>query len=105
MIDDACSAKPAVAQRIMPPYLGMRYGSIDPAHGISWCEVRSHHPRATDQKVDSAGEVRMPWAVSIVEAGLYQLTVVVPSAASGDQGLLATIGGVTTPAKVLITLQ
>jgi uncharacterized protein (TIGR03437 family) len=41
----------------------------------------------------------------IVEAGLYQLNVVVPSAASGDQALLATIGGVTTPANVLITLQ
>ena len=41
----------------------------------------------------------------IVEAGLYQLNVVVPSAGSGDKALLATIGGVTTPANVFITLQ
>jgi uncharacterized protein (TIGR03437 family) len=41
----------------------------------------------------------------IVEAGLYQFNVVVPSAGSGDKALLATIGGVTTPANVLITLQ
>jgi uncharacterized protein (TIGR03437 family) len=41
----------------------------------------------------------------IVQAGLYQLNVVVPSAGTGDQILLATIGGVTTPANVFITLQ
>jgi uncharacterized protein (TIGR03437 family) len=41
----------------------------------------------------------------IVEAGLYQLNVVVPNAGSGDKALLATIGGLTTPANVFITLQ
>jgi uncharacterized protein (TIGR03437 family) len=41
----------------------------------------------------------------IVEAGLYQLNVVVPSAGSGDKALLATVGGATTPANVFITLQ
>jgi uncharacterized protein (TIGR03437 family) len=41
----------------------------------------------------------------IVEAGLFQLNVVVPDAGSGDRVLLASIGGVTTPADVLITLQ
>jgi len=41
----------------------------------------------------------------IVEAGLFQLNVVVPSAGSGDKALLATVGGATTPANVLISLQ
>jgi len=41
----------------------------------------------------------------IVEAGLFQLNVVVPSAGSGDKALLASIGGATTPAQVFITLE
>jgi uncharacterized protein (TIGR03437 family) len=41
----------------------------------------------------------------IVETGLYQINVVVPSAGSGDQPVLATIGGLTTPGNVAITLQ
>ena len=41
----------------------------------------------------------------IVQAGLYQFNVVVPNAGSGDKLLQATVGGVTSPAKVSITLQ
>jgi uncharacterized protein (TIGR03437 family) len=41
----------------------------------------------------------------IVEAGLFQLNVVVPAAGSGDQTLEATVGGVTTQANVFLTLQ
>ena len=41
----------------------------------------------------------------IVEAGLYQLNVVVPNAGSGDQALLASIGGVTTQSNVFLALQ
>jgi uncharacterized protein (TIGR03437 family) len=41
----------------------------------------------------------------IVEAGLFQFNVVVPSAGSGDQVLAATIGGVSAPAGVYLTLQ
>jgi uncharacterized protein (TIGR03437 family) len=41
----------------------------------------------------------------IIEAGLFQFNVVVPSAGSGDQPLVAQIGGVTTPGNVFITLQ
>lgn len=40
-----------------------------------------------------------------IEAGLFQFNVVVPSAGSGDQKLVAMIGGVTTPSNVVITLQ
>jgi uncharacterized protein (TIGR03437 family) len=41
----------------------------------------------------------------IIEAGLYQLNVVVPSVASGDQLLQATVGGVSTQNGVYITIQ
>ena len=41
----------------------------------------------------------------IVQAGLFQLNVIVPSAGSGDRALLASVGGVTTPANVFLTLQ
>jgi uncharacterized protein (TIGR03437 family) len=41
----------------------------------------------------------------IVEAGLYQLNVVVPNAGSGDRLLQATVGGLTTPTNVYLTLQ
>jgi uncharacterized protein (TIGR03437 family) len=41
----------------------------------------------------------------MVQSGLFQFNVVVPNAGSGDKPLLATIGGVTTPASVVLTLQ
>ena len=41
----------------------------------------------------------------IVEAGLFQFNVVVPSLPSGDQPLVAMINGVTTPGNVYLTLQ
>ena len=41
----------------------------------------------------------------IVQAGLFQLNVVVPNAGSGNQLLRAIVGGVTTPNNVFLTLQ
>lgn len=41
----------------------------------------------------------------IIEAGLFQINVVVPAAGTGDQPLLASIGGLATPANVFLTLQ
>jgi uncharacterized protein (TIGR03437 family) len=41
----------------------------------------------------------------IVSAGLYQLNVVVPSVASGDQLLQASAGGAQTPGGVYISVQ
>jgi uncharacterized protein (TIGR03437 family) len=41
----------------------------------------------------------------ITEAGVYQLNVTVPQVGSGDQPLLATVAGVSTPSNVLITVQ
>lgn len=41
----------------------------------------------------------------IIEAGLFQLNVVVPGAGTGDKALVANIGGVTTPANVFLSIQ
>jgi uncharacterized protein (TIGR03437 family) len=41
----------------------------------------------------------------VIEAGLFQLNVVVPNAGHGDQALQASTGGLATPQGVLITLQ
>jgi uncharacterized protein (TIGR03437 family) len=41
----------------------------------------------------------------IVQAGLFQFNVLVPSAGTGDQLLTATVNGASTPANVYITLQ
>lgn len=41
----------------------------------------------------------------MVEAGLFQLNVIVPDAGSGDRLLQATVGGMTTQNGVFITLQ
>jgi uncharacterized protein (TIGR03437 family) len=41
----------------------------------------------------------------IVEAGLFQFNVTVPSAGSGDQTLQSVVGGLTSPGGVFVTLQ
>ena len=41
----------------------------------------------------------------ITEAGVYQFNVTVPQVSVGDQPLLATVAGVSTPSNVLITVQ
>ena len=41
----------------------------------------------------------------ITEAGVYQLNVIVPQVSSGDQPLLATVAGVSTPSNVVVTVQ
>jgi uncharacterized protein (TIGR03437 family) len=41
----------------------------------------------------------------IIEAGLFQFNVVVPSLPSGDQQLVATVAGVSAPAGVYLTIQ
>ncbi len=41
----------------------------------------------------------------IIEAGLFQVNVIVPNAGTGDQLLQASIGGLMTPGNVFVTLQ
>jgi trimeric autotransporter adhesin len=41
----------------------------------------------------------------ITASGVYQFNVVVPSVGSGDQTMVATVGGVASPPNVLVTVQ
>lgn len=41
----------------------------------------------------------------LTASGVFQMNVVVPATASGDQPLLATVGGVETPSSVMVTVQ
>jgi uncharacterized protein (TIGR03437 family) len=41
----------------------------------------------------------------ITEAGVYQLNVIVPQVSGGDQPLLATVSGVSTPSNVIVTVH
>ena len=41
----------------------------------------------------------------ITASGVYQFNVVMPSVPSGDQTMVATVGGVLTPSNVLVTAQ
>lgn len=41
----------------------------------------------------------------MIEAGLYQINLVVPNAGSGDRPLQAQIGGMTTQSNIAITIQ
>lgn len=41
----------------------------------------------------------------MTQSGVYQLNVIVPAVAKGDRTILASVGGIQTPASVLITVQ
>jgi uncharacterized protein (TIGR03437 family) len=41
----------------------------------------------------------------IVEAGLFQINIVVPNVPTGDQAITASIGGATTTRNVFLTIQ
>ena len=62
-------------------------------------------PSATLPRVTIGGVPATVSFAGLVAAGLFQFNVIVPNAGSGDQLLQATVGGVTTPANVFITLQ
>jgi uncharacterized protein (TIGR03437 family) len=62
-------------------------------------------PVVTLPQVTIGGVTATVTFAGVIEAGLYQLNVIVPSAGSGDRLLQATVGGMTTPANVYITLQ
>jgi uncharacterized protein (TIGR03437 family) len=52
------------------------------------------------------GGVAAPVAYAgLVEAGLYQFNVTVPSVPNGDAAVVAQMGGVQTQTGVLITVQ
>jgi uncharacterized protein (TIGR03437 family) len=56
-------------------------------------------------QVTIGGVLAVAEYAGLVESGLYQLNVTVPSLPSGDAALTATIGGVSTQSGVMLTIQ
>ena len=74
-----------------PPVLSGRV--VGPAQSVTFPQVTIGGMPAT---VNYAG---------ITEAGLYQINLVVPNAGHGDLAIQASIGGLSTPQGVYLTLQ
>ena len=82
---------------------GVGFGPTNPA--VPAGQVFSGAAPSTTPQVTIGGVPTTVSFAGIIEAGLHQLNVVVPNSGSGDQLLLATVGGVTTQNNVFITLQ
>jgi uncharacterized protein (TIGR03437 family) len=97
------ATRPVIAGETLVLY-GVGFGPTTPS--VSAGEVVSGAAESVTFPVVTVGG--MPATVTfagIVEAGLFQLNVVVPNAGHGDQSLQASIGGLTTPPGVFISLQ
>jgi uncharacterized protein (TIGR03437 family) len=52
------------------------------------------------------GAVVVPFFAGLTSAGLYQINLIIPAGlGTGDQTLVATVGGVQTQSGVVISLQ
>jgi uncharacterized protein (TIGR03437 family) len=95
--------RPVKAGEIVQFY-GVGFGPTTPpvAAGGAFTGVApaAAHPTVTIGGVPAT----VPFA-GIVEGGLFQINVVVPSAGSGDKLVSATAGGLQTPNNVYLTLQ
>ncbi len=83
---------------------GVGFGPTTPAVPAGKI-VASAAPCITLPQVTIGGVPATVNFAGIVEAGLYQLNVVVPPAGSGDQALQATVGGAATQSNIFLTLQ
>jgi len=99
----AFSTRPVKAGETLLLY-GVGFGPTNPA--VSAGKVFSGAaPSVTLPQFTIGGVPAIVNFAGIVAAGLFQFNVIVPSAGSGDQPLRATVGGMTTPDNVFITLQ
>jgi uncharacterized protein (TIGR03437 family) len=96
-------SRPAKAGETVQIY-GVGFGPTTPpvAAGVAFS---GSAPSAVNPVVSIGGLTAQVTFAGIVEAGLFQLNVVVPNAPSGDQLLTATVGGSTAQSNVYITLQ
>jgi len=62
-------------------------------------------PTASTVTITIGGAPAKVLFAGMTQSGVYQFNVVVPTTASGDQAILASVGGATTPTGVLITVQ
>ena len=98
------ATRPVKAGEILELY-GVGFGPTTPEVPAGEVFPGPPAPAVTLPKVTIGGLPATVNFAGIVEAGLFQLNVVVPNAGSGDQLLEASVGGATTPSGVYITLQ
>jgi uncharacterized protein (TIGR03437 family) len=67
--------------------------------------ISSVAPSVTNPVVNIGGVAANVTFAGIVEAGLFQINIVVPNVPSGDQAITASIGGATTTGNVFLTIQ
>jgi len=97
------NTRPVKAGEILELF-GVGFGPTTPAVSAGKAFTGTA-PTANSVTVTIGGVTAKVLFSGMTEAGVYQLNVVVPGVASGDQPLLATAGGVSTPANVLIAVQ
>jgi uncharacterized protein (TIGR03437 family) len=83
---------------------GVGFGATNPP--VSAGEpISNAAPSVTLPTVTIGGVQAIVQFAGIIEAGLFQLNVTVPNVGSGDQPLVASIGGVQTPGNIYLTIQ
>jgi uncharacterized protein (TIGR03437 family) len=68
-------------------------------------QIAAATPLANDVQITIGGQAASVQYSGLVQAGLYQFNVTVPSLPNGDASLVATIGGVPSQKGVLLTVQ
>jgi uncharacterized protein (TIGR03437 family) len=96
-------ARPVKAGETLILY-GVGFGPTNPAVPAGQA-FSGAAPSVTPPQMTIGGVPASVSFAGLVEAGLFQFNVIVPNAGSGDQPLQATVGGMTTPTNVFITLQ
>jgi uncharacterized protein (TIGR03437 family) len=84
---------------------GVGFGPADPPQPSGQL-VATAAPLANDVQIAIGGQTASVAFAGLVESGLYQFNVTVPTGLpSGDAAVAATIGGVSTQTGVLLTVQ
>jgi uncharacterized protein (TIGR03437 family) len=84
---------------------GVGFGPANPPQPSGQL-VTTAAPLANDVQIAIGGQTASVAFAGLVESGLYQFNVTVPTGLpSGDAAVAATIGGVSTQTGVLLTVQ
>lgn len=98
------SARPVHPGETLTLY-GVGFGATKPAVSAGQVFNGPAAPTANPVTVTIGGAIANVTFAGIVEAGLYQINVVVPSVPSGDQAVLASVNGVASPTGPVVSVQ
>jgi uncharacterized protein (TIGR03437 family) len=96
-------ARPVKAGETLVLY-GVGFGPTNPAVPAGRAFSGSA-PTTSPVSVTIGGLPASVMYAGIIQAGLYQINVIVPAAASGDQPIVAAVNGMTTPSGPVVTVQ